>query len=203
MARIAQLVVLDATAVIAFRDPADPRHVASITAFREHQADELVMPGSAYSEVLVWPARQGPAAVASFEAFVADLAIRIEPVTREIARVAAQLRARHSQLNEQATEDAAKFGRVAVYKFAPGAADRVVARAREGFLPILKAQPGFVRYVIVKTGEDSGVSYTGWASKSQAEEAIDKAATWVKANLADLVGSVQNHVGEVLWSARR
>lgn len=108
-----------------------------------------------------------------------------------------------AMLNEQATEDAAKFGRVAVYKFAPGAADRVVARAREGFLPILKAQPGFVRYVIVKTGEDSGVSYTGWASKSQAEEAIDKAATWVKANLADLVGSVQNHVGEVLWSARR
>jgi heme-degrading monooxygenase HmoA len=106
-------------------------------------------------------------------------------------------------ISEQATEEAATHGRVAVYRFKPGAADQVIAKARSGFLPLLQGQPGFVRYVIVKTGDDSGVSYSGWRSKEQAEAAVASAAGWVKQELADLVVSVENHVGEMLWATRK
>lgn len=99
VARPAALVVLDASVVIAFRERADAHHGAAVAAFRSHQADDLVLPASAYSEALVWPSREGAEAVASFEAFVADLAIQVEPLSREIARLAAQLRARHSALH--------------------------------------------------------------------------------------------------------
>ena len=106
-------------------------------------------------------------------------------------------------INEQASDEAATHGRVAVYKFKPGAADQVIAKARSGFLPLLQGQPGFVRYAVVKTGDDSGISYSGWRSKEQADAAVASAASWVKQNLADLVVSVENHVGEMAWSASR
>ncbi len=92
------LTVLDASLIIAFRDPADAHHKAAVAAFRAHQADELVLPASAYAESLVGPTRRGPAAVVSFEQFVADFALRIEPLSREIARQAAALRSQHRQL---------------------------------------------------------------------------------------------------------
>jgi predicted nucleic acid-binding protein len=92
------LVVLDTSVVIAFREPADAHHAAAVAAFGRHQADALVLPASAYAEALVGPHRRGPAAVASFDRFVADLALRVEPLTPEIARRAAALRRRHAAL---------------------------------------------------------------------------------------------------------
>ena len=119
------------------------------------------------------------------------------------AFVGAQNHVGEVSISEQSSEDAAIHGRVAVYKFKPGAADQVIEKARSGFLPLLQAQPGFVRYVVVKTADDTGISYSGWRSKEQADAAVAKAADWVKQNLADLVVSVENHVGEMAWSARR
>ena len=92
------IVVLDTSVVIAFREPADAHHAAAVVAFRRHQGDELVLPASAYAEALVGPSRRGPAALASFDRFIADLAVRIEPLTSEIARQAARLRSRHVAL---------------------------------------------------------------------------------------------------------
>jgi heme-degrading monooxygenase HmoA len=106
-------------------------------------------------------------------------------------------------ISAQSSDEAATHGRVAVYKFKPGAVDQVIEKARSGFLPLLQGQPGFVRYVVVNTADDTGVSYSGWRSKEQADAAVASAAHWVEQNLADLVVSVENHVGEMLWSARR
>ena len=92
------VVVLDTSVVIAFREPADAHHAAAVAAFGRHQADELVLPASAYAEALVGPCRRGPAAVTSFDRFVADLALRLEPLTPEIARRAAHLRGRSAAL---------------------------------------------------------------------------------------------------------
>ena len=119
------------------------------------------------------------------------------------AFVGAQNHVGEVAISEQASDDAATHGRVAVYKFKPGAADQVVEKARSGFLPLLQKQPGFVRYVVVKTADDAGISYSGWRSKEQADAAVASAAGWVKQNLGDLVVSVENHVGEMQWSARR
>ena len=119
------------------------------------------------------------------------------------AFVGAQNHVGEIAISENSSEDAAAHGRVAVYRFKPGAADQVIEKARTGFLPLLQAQPGFVRYVVVKTADDAAISYSGWRSKEQADAAVPKAADWVKQNLADLVVSVENHVGEMAWSARR
>jgi predicted nucleic acid-binding protein len=94
----APVVVLDTSVVIAFREPADAHHAEAVVAFSRHQADELVLPASAYAEALVGPCRRGAAAVASFERFISDLAVRVEPLTREIARQAAHLRSHHASL---------------------------------------------------------------------------------------------------------
>lgn len=88
------VVVLDASVVIAFLDPVDTHHLRAVAALTAYRSDELVLPVSVYAEVLVGPNRRGPAAVAMVEQFIADFAMRIEPVSPEIARQAARLRSR-------------------------------------------------------------------------------------------------------------
>lgn len=91
-------VVLDASVVIAFLDANDAHHAGAVAALKAAQAEELILPASAFAEVLVGPHRKGPVAVAVVEQFVADLALRIEPLSAEIAREAARLRAQHCSL---------------------------------------------------------------------------------------------------------
>ena len=87
------LVVLDASVVIAFLDADDAHHERAVTAITARRADELVVPASVYAETLVRPFREGAAALARAERFFADFAIRIEPLSREIVRRAANYRA--------------------------------------------------------------------------------------------------------------
>jgi predicted nucleic acid-binding protein len=57
-----------------------------------------VLPASAYAEMLVGPARRGRQAMVAAREFVADLALRVEPLSVEIAERAAVLRATHRSL---------------------------------------------------------------------------------------------------------
>ena len=86
------LVVLDASVIIAFLDPDDALHDAAVEALTEHQHDELLIPTSAYAEILVAPHCRGTEAVAEVEAFITDLAIHLETLTPAIARLAARMR---------------------------------------------------------------------------------------------------------------
>jgi predicted nucleic acid-binding protein len=92
------LVVLDASLVIAFLDPDDALHDAAVEVLTVHQHEELLMPASAYAEILVAPNRRGAKAVAEVEAFLADFAIRLEALTPTIARAAAKLRSEFRSL---------------------------------------------------------------------------------------------------------
>jgi len=92
------LVVLDASAIIAFLDPEDALHDVAVDALGEHQHDELLVPLTVYAEILVAPYRRGAEAVAVVEAFVRDFAIRIDSMTPAIARAAAQLRSQFRSL---------------------------------------------------------------------------------------------------------
>jgi predicted nucleic acid-binding protein len=56
------------------------------------------MPASVYAEVMVGPLRHGNPAVASLEQFISDFGMRIVPITPEIARLAASLRAKTASL---------------------------------------------------------------------------------------------------------
>jgi predicted nucleic acid-binding protein len=92
------LVVLDASVIIAFLDPDDALHDAAVEALTEHQHDELLIPTSAYAEILVAPHRRGTEAVAEVEAFISDFSIRLEALTPAIARAAAKLRSESRSL---------------------------------------------------------------------------------------------------------
>jgi len=92
------IVVLDASVVIAFLDAADAHHRAAVAALTSIGSEDLVLPASAYGEVLVGPARRGREALGAAREFVSDLALRIEPLNADIAERAAALRAAHRGL---------------------------------------------------------------------------------------------------------
>jgi predicted nucleic acid-binding protein len=88
-------VILDAGVVIAMLERADAHHAAARDAIRQARArdDRLVIPASAYSEVLVHPSRRGQSEVDIADAAVDALPARVLPIDRETARSAASLRA--------------------------------------------------------------------------------------------------------------
>jgi len=92
------IVVLDASVVIAFLDSGDAHHPAAVEAVARTRGEELVVPSSAYAEILVDPWRRGPDTVALVKRFLTDLGVRIEPLTAVIAERAARLRASHRAL---------------------------------------------------------------------------------------------------------
>jgi quinol monooxygenase YgiN len=103
--------------------------------------------------------------------------------------------------SEPAGGPSAPHVRVALYQFKPGTLAGAIAKAQAGFLPILRQQPGFVRYTVGDLGDDRAVTISGWQTKAEADAAVATAADWVRQNLAGDATSVQNHVGELLWSA--
>lgn len=93
------LTVLDAGVIIGVLDAEDVHHQGSRAALAAalERGDALAVPASAYAECLVGPARRGPEAVKAIEAFLSDLPADVEPITRQVAKQAAALRARHGR----------------------------------------------------------------------------------------------------------
>jgi predicted nucleic acid-binding protein len=94
------LTVVDAGVLIAVLDAGDAHHAAATAALRERvdASDDLVVPASAYAEILVAPYRQDETAADTVDAFLDALAARVEPVSRAIGAQAARLRARHGSI---------------------------------------------------------------------------------------------------------
>lgn len=92
------LIVIDASVVIAFLDADDRHHGRAVAALGASRDDALVLPASAYAEILVRPLQRGAAAAGVVDETLRDLGIRVEAVTQDIARRAAALRASHSRL---------------------------------------------------------------------------------------------------------
>ena len=61
------------------------------------RSERLALPASAYAEVMVGPQRRGQDAATTVDAFIDALPAAVEPATRDIARAAAALRARHGR----------------------------------------------------------------------------------------------------------
>lgn len=94
------LTVFDAGVIIGFLDADDPHHEGARAVLGEARGrnDHLVLPASAFAEVLVGPARKGPSAVSVVRDLVDRLPLDLEPLGTDIAVAAAQLRARHRSL---------------------------------------------------------------------------------------------------------
>ena len=66
----------------------------------------------------------------------------------------------------------------------PGEAGR---RVNEGFVPLLKELPGLVAYYWVDAGGGMMVSTSVFEDQSGAEASIERAADWVRENIAELL----------------
>jgi len=91
-------VALDADVLIAFLDPGDAQHQRAVGELRPRLAagEQLIIGASVYAEVMVRPLKQG--ADAKVDEFLDATSIRVIAVDRQLARRAAQLRARHRSL---------------------------------------------------------------------------------------------------------
>jgi len=94
------LTILDAGVIIGFLDANDVHHTAAHATLRDarNRNDRLVLPASAFAEILVGPSRKGPTAVASVRELVERVPIGVAPLDAEIAVAAAALRTRHRSL---------------------------------------------------------------------------------------------------------
>jgi predicted nucleic acid-binding protein len=93
------LTVVDAGIIIGVLDAADTHHHAAVEALSRivGDDDQIAVPASAYAEALVGPARRGPSGRQTVDDFLADLAAEVEPITRQVAARAADLRATHGK----------------------------------------------------------------------------------------------------------
>jgi predicted nucleic acid-binding protein len=93
------LTVVDAGIIIGVLDATDAHHHAAVRALSAvvGEDDQIAVPASAYAEALVGPARRGPSGRRVVDDFLADLAAEVEPITRQAAARAAELRATHGR----------------------------------------------------------------------------------------------------------
>jgi heme-degrading monooxygenase HmoA len=89
--------------------------------------------------------------------------------------------------------------RIAIYSLKQGTIDETAELAKEGMLPIFRAQPGFVRYGLILLDDGSVASVSVWETHDEAEAANASAAGWVAENLADRVELRNTHVGDFLF----
>lgn len=79
----------------------------------------------------------------------------------------------------------------------------VSRRAEDGFVPLVREAEGFVAYGIVDGGDGTIASISVFEDQAGAQASTEKAADWVRENLAELVeGAPQVLSGEVTVSAR-
>lgn len=93
------LTVVDAGIIIGVLDAGDAHHQAAVQVLSTiiGEGDQIAVPASAYAEALVGPARRGSSARQAVDDFLADLAAEVEPITRQAAARAAELRATHGR----------------------------------------------------------------------------------------------------------
>lgn len=93
-------VVVDASVLLGVLDPQDAHHAASVRSLRlaRSRGRQVLLPASAFAEVLVGAARLGAEAVKRTEAFVDSVVDVVQPIDRDVARIAAGLRADHKSV---------------------------------------------------------------------------------------------------------
>jgi len=80
-----------------------------------------------------------------------------------------------------------KYGVLRRYQTDPKNVDTIVARARDGFVPIVSAIPGFTSWTILDAGDGTALTLSGFTSRESADESTGRAANWVRENLGPLL----------------
>src|SRR5437762_6412724 len=93
------------------------------------------------------------------------------------------------------------FATIRRYTVKPGQMSEVVKRVKQGLIPIVTKQSGFVSYQAIDAGNNVALSVSFYQSRAAAEAANKEAAGWVAANLAQFITPVDIAVGEVVADA--
>jgi hypothetical protein len=78
------------------------------------------------------------------------------------------------------------YASVRRYRIA-GSVEELMRRVQEGFVPIVRQTPGFVAYYAIDGGDGTVASVSIFQDRSGAEASNERAAAWVRANLAELL----------------
>ena len=82
--------------------------------------------------------------------------------------------------------------------------DEIIRRVEEGFVPILSGTPGFIAYYAIDQGDGTVASISVFENQAGADESNQRAAGWVKENLAALITNPpQITAGEVRISHQK
>lgn len=65
--------------------------------------------------------------------------------------------------------------------------DEIANQVEDGFFPIIKAVPGFRAYYLLDLGDRTVGSITIFDTREGLDESVERAADWVRANLAPSV----------------
>lgn len=90
------------------------------------------------------------------------------------------------------------FAAVRRYHVKPGRIAEVARRVQEGLVPILSRQRGFVSYHCIDAGDNVALAFGVYDDRRSAEAANDSASAWVKQNIAELLGTGEVMVGQVI-----
>ncbi len=93
------------------------------------------------------------------------------------------------------------FGTIRRYTVKPGQMQETIKRVKQGLVPLVSRQQGFIAYHAMDAGNNVAVSVSFYQSRAAADNANKEAAGWVKSNLAELITPVDVTVGEVLAEA--
>jgi hypothetical protein len=90
------------------------------------------------------------------------------------------------------------FAAVRRYHVKPGRIADVARKVQEGLVPLLNRQDGFVSYFAIDAGNNVALGVGVYRDRRSAEAANESATSWVKENLADLLGPGESTVGAVI-----
>lgn len=119
------VLVVDANVLIALFDERDALHARAKNALKNASAMELVLPASAYAEMLVGAFRIGLDRAREIDAALASIPVTVVPLTAGVAQNAARLRAASESLR---LGDALVLGTGAELHASVLTADRRLAR---------------------------------------------------------------------------
>lgn len=92
-----------------------------------------------------------------------------------------------------------KYARIGVYTLT-GNLQEAVDKITTSALPMYKAQPGFVSYAVVESGEATLISTSVWETAEAAQKASEIMSNWAKENLPSAVELKEDYNGEVVVS---
>jgi Antibiotic biosynthesis monooxygenase len=73
------------------------------------------------------------------------------------------------------------------YEGAVGSLADLAGRTERGFVPLLKDVPGFASYTMIDAGGGTLVTLSAFRDRAGADASTQKAAAWIKANMAHLL----------------